>query len=98
MQSIEDKASRAEITAERSLVLKLEGGCRVPIGAVAQASGNKLTLTGSVYSLEGHKKITSQANGTLTQAAELGAKVGEELIDLGAEDFEKQWREKYGVW
>jgi hydroxymethylbilane synthase len=98
LQSIEDKASRAEITAERSLVLKLEGGCRVPIGAVAQASGNKLTLTGSVYSLEGHKKITSQANGTLAQAAELGAKVGQELIGLGAEDFEKQWREKYGVW
>lgn len=98
LQSIEDKASRVEITAERNLVLKLEGGCRVPIGAVAQASGNKLSLTGSVYSLEGHKKITSQANGTLTQAAELGAKVGEELIDLGAEDFEKQWREKYGVW
>jgi hydroxymethylbilane synthase len=98
LQSIEDTASRAEITSERSLVLKLEGGCRVPIGAVAQASGNKLTLTGSVYSLEGHKKITSQTNGTLAQAAELGAKVGEELIGLGAEDFEKQWREKYGVW
>jgi hydroxymethylbilane synthase len=32
LQSVEDKASRAEITAERSLVLKLEGGCRVPIG------------------------------------------------------------------
>ena len=98
LQSIEDTASRAEITTERSLVLKLEGGCRVPIGAVAQASGNKLTLTGSVYSLEGRQKITSRANGTLTQAAELGAKVGEELIGLGAEDFEKQWREKYGVW
>jgi hydroxymethylbilane synthase len=98
VQSIEDKAPRAEITAERSLVLKLEGGCRVPIGAVAQASGNKLTLTGSVYSLEGRKKITSQANGTLAQAAELGAKVGGELIGLGAEDFEKEWREKYGVW
>jgi hydroxymethylbilane synthase len=98
LQSIEDKASRAEITAERSLVLRLEGGCRVPIGAVAQASGNKLTLTGSVYSLEGRKKITSQAVGTLAQAVELGAKVGEELIGLGAEDFEKEWREKYGVW
>ena len=27
-----------------------------------------------------------------------GAKVGEELIAQGAEDFEKEWREKYGVW
>lgn len=98
LQSVEDPASRAEITAERSLVLKLEGGCRVPIGAVAQASGNKLTLTGSVYSLEGRKKITAQATGTLAQTVELGTKVGAELISLGAQDFEKQWREKYGTW
>lgn len=98
LRSIEDEASRAEITAERSLVLKLEGGCRVPIGAVAVASGDKLTLTGTVYSLEGQKKITAQATGALSQAAELGAKVGAELIALGAEDFEKQWREKYGIW
>jgi hydroxymethylbilane synthase len=98
LQSVEDPASRAEITAERSLILKLEGGCRVPIGAVAQANGNKLTLTGSVYSLEGRKKITAQASGALTQATELGAKVGAELITLGAQDFEKAWREKYGTW
>jgi len=98
LRSIEDEASRAEITAERSLVLKLEGGCRVPIGAVAVASGGKLTLTGTVYSLEGQKKITAQATSALSQAAELGAKVGAELIALGAEDFEKQWREKYGIW
>ena len=38
LQSIEDKAARAEITAERSLVLKLQGGCRVPIGAVGTSS------------------------------------------------------------
>lgn len=98
LKSIEDSCSRAEITAERSLVLKLEGGCRVPIGAVAHASGNKLTLNGSVYSLEGRKKISAQACGTLAQAAEIGAKVGEQLIELGAQDFEKEWREKYGVW
>lgn len=98
LKSVEDEASRAEITAERSLVLKLEGGCRVPIGAVAVASGDKLTLTGTVYSLEGQKKITAQATGALSQAAKLGAKVGAELISLGAENFEKQWREKYGTW
>jgi len=98
LQSIEDPASKAEITAERSLVLKLEGGCRVPIGAVAKAQGNQLTLWGSIFSLNDQRKISAQANGTLNQAKELGTKVGEELINQGAEEFEKQWREKYGVW
>ncbi|MDR0470948.1 MAG: hydroxymethylbilane synthase [Nitrososphaerota archaeon] len=98
LQSIEDPASKAEITAERSLVLKLEGGCRVPIGAVAKAQGNKLTLWGSIFSLNDQRKISAQANGTLNQAKEIGTTVGEELIKQGAEEFEKQWREKYGVW
>lgn len=98
LRSVEDAASRAEITAERSLVLKLEGGCRVPIGAVGQANGNNLTLTGSIFSLEGGKKISAQTTGTLAQAEELGIKVGEDLIRQGAKGFEKEWREKYGVW
>jgi hydroxymethylbilane synthase len=98
LQSVEDKAARAEITAERSLVLKLEGGCRVPIGAVAKAEGNNLTLYGSIFSLNDRRKISASAKGTLVQAHELGAKVGEDLIEQGAKDFEKEWREKYGVW
>ncbi|HSV48826.1 MAG TPA: hydroxymethylbilane synthase, partial [Candidatus Acidoferrales bacterium] len=98
LQSVEDPTCRAEITSERSLVLKLEGGCRVPIGAVAQTNGDRLTLTGSVYSLEGGKKITAQASGALTQAVELGSKVGADLIRQGAQEFEKEWREKYGTW
>ncbi len=98
LQSVENKATRAEITAERSLVLKLEGGCRVPIGAVGQADGNNLTLQGSIFSLTTRKKIIAQANGNLSQATELGAKVGEDLIKQGAKDLEKEWREKYGAW
>ncbi len=98
LQSVEDKAARAEILAERSLVLKLEGGCRVPIGAVGKANGNTLTLHGSIFSLNDRKKISASAKGTLEQAEELGRKVGEDLIAQGAEDFEKEWREKYGVW
>jgi hydroxymethylbilane synthase len=98
LRSVEDIASRAEITAERSLVLKLEGGCRVPIGAVGKADRNNLTLYGSIFSLNDRRKISAQAKGTLSQAEELGRHVGEDLIKQGAKDFEKEWREKYGVW
>ena len=98
LQSVEDKATRAEITAERSLVLKLEGGCRVPIGAVGRANGNNLTLLGCIFSLTKHKKISAQAKGTLSQAEGLGSRVGEDLIKQGAKELEKEWREKYGVW
>jgi hypothetical protein len=57
-----------------------------------------LSLFGCIFSLSERKKISATAKGTLAQAAELGTKVGEDLIAQGAEDFEKEWREKYGVW
>ena len=98
LRSVENKATRAEITAERSLVLQLEGGCRVPIGAVGQANGNELSLFGCIYSLNDRKKISATAKGTLAEAEMLGEKVGEDLIRQGAKDFEKEWREKYGTW
>ncbi len=98
LQVVEDKATRAQITAERSLVLKLEGGCRVPIGAVTETEGNNLTLYGSIFSLNDRKKISAHASGTLAQAEDLGTKVGEDLIAQGAKEFEEEWREKYGVW
>ncbi len=98
LRKVEDRATRAEITAERSLVLKLEGGCRVPIGAVGQANGNNLSLFGCIFSLNTRKKISASAKGTLAEAEELGRIVGEDLIRQGAADLEKEWREKYGVW
>jgi len=98
LRAVEDKETRAEITAERSLVLKLEGGCRVPIGAVGQAAGNELALFGCIFSLNSRKKISASAKGKLADAEALGRLVGEDLIRQGAADYEKEWRQKYGVW
>ncbi|MCW4047611.1 MAG: hydroxymethylbilane synthase [Candidatus Bathyarchaeota archaeon] len=98
LQAVDDPQTRAEITAERSLVRVLEGGCRVPIGAVGQADGGRLSLLGCIFSLNSQKKISATAEGTISEAQELGKQVAQTLIKQGAKDFEKEWREKYGPW
>jgi hydroxymethylbilane synthase len=98
LQTVEDKATRAEITAERSLVLQLEGGCRVPIGAVGKAKGESLSLYGCIFSLNSRKKISAYAEGRLGEAEDLGRRVGENLLKQGAREYEKEWRKKYGSW
>ncbi len=95
---VDDPQTRAEVTAERSLVLHLEGGCRVPIGAVGCADGYRLSLQGCIFSLNNRKKISSFAEGTLDEAQELGKQVAQSLLKQGAKDFEKEWRKKYGAW
>ncbi|MEM2761039.1 MAG: hydroxymethylbilane synthase, partial [Nitrososphaerales archaeon] len=49
LKKIEDRKSRAEITAERALLLHINAGCRFPLGALGSVNGNKLNLYASVY-------------------------------------------------
>ncbi len=98
LESINHSPSRAETTAERSLVLSLEGGCRVPIGAIGRANSKNLSFYGCIFSLDGQRKISSSAEGKLDEADDLGKRVAQSLLEQGAKDFEAEWREKYGTW
>jgi hydroxymethylbilane synthase len=98
LESINHVPSQAEITAERSLVLGLEGGCRVPIGTIGRANGNMLRFSACVFSLDGQTKIISSLEGVLEDAQFLGKKVAKNLIQQGAKELEAEWREKYGSW
>jgi hydroxymethylbilane synthase len=98
LRAVDHAPTRAEVTAERSLVLHLEGGCRVPIGAVGRADGGALSLQGCIFSLDGQKKLSAFAEGMVDEAQALGEQVAQSLLKQGAKDLEKEWREKYGVW
>ena len=98
LRAVDHTSTRAEVTAERSLVLHLEGGCRVPIGAVGRADGEVLSLQGCIFSLDGQKRLSAFAEGMIDEAQALGERVAQSLIEQGAKNLEKEWREKYGVW
>jgi hydroxymethylbilane synthase len=98
LRSIDHMPTRAEVTAERSLVLALEGGCRVPIGTIGRANEKGLSLYSCIFSLDGREKTAASARGTFDQAEELGKRVAQKLIEQGAKEFETQWRQKYGPW
>jgi len=98
LESLNHPPSRAEVTAERSLVLSLEGGCRVPIGAIGRANDGNLSFYGCIFSLNGEKKISSSAEGKLAEAQDLGKRVAQSLLEQGAKDLEAEWRAKYGAW
>jgi hydroxymethylbilane synthase len=98
VRAIDSPPTRAEVVAERSLVLSLEGGCRVPIGTIGRANDKGLSLYACVFSLDGAKKISSSADGDLFEAEALGKQVANDLLRQGAKEFEAQWRQKYGPW
>jgi hydroxymethylbilane synthase len=98
LQVMEHRQTRAEVTAERTLMVQLGGGCRVPIGAVGKADNETLTLKGVMFTLDGKSRIEASAKGTLDEAEKVGKKATEALVEQGAKKIEAKWREKYGPW
>jgi hydroxymethylbilane synthase len=73
------------LDAERALVSQLEGGCNVPIGSFATLDGDQITLKGLVASLDGKTMYKKELTDLKTNAIALGRKLGDELIELGAD-------------
>jgi hydroxymethylbilane synthase len=98
LRRIEDPRSRAEISAERALIEKIEGGCRFPLGAVAVTKDNKLTLYASVFSADGSKNIRIKKTGSASSPEKLGTKVADILLKQGAAELAEGWRNAVEEW
>jgi len=82
---LDDPLSRAAVTAERSLLATLGGGCQVPIAAHAVPCEDKLILKALVASLDGSEVIRAEETGAITDASALGKHTADILLKQGAE-------------
>lgn len=98
LRSIEDPVSRAEITAERALIEKVEGGCRFPLGAVAISKDGKMTLYASIFSADGSRGIKIKTTGSAKNPEKLGTKVADDLLERGAAELAAGWRNAVEEW
>ncbi|HUN71860.1 MAG TPA: hydroxymethylbilane synthase [Steroidobacteraceae bacterium] len=86
LQPLDDPATRLATTAERALLQRIEGGCQVPLGALATAAGNTIHLHAAVCALDGSRLLSASgdAAATAAEAAALGVRLATELIANGA--------------
>ncbi len=77
--------SQRAVTCERAFLGRLEGGCQGPIGAYADADGDRLRLRGYVGSVDGTRYLRRQALGDTPEA--LGLALAEEMLDMGAAEI-----------
>ncbi len=92
LKSIEDRYARLESIAERSLLAKMNAGCRFPLGALARIVNSKIRLHASVFSIDGSKRIDVEKEDDLENATKVGESVAEELIGKGALELADEWR------
>ncbi|WP_414166643.1 hydroxymethylbilane synthase [Streptoverticillium reticulum] len=85
LAGIGDPIVDSAVRAERSMLEALHGGCSVPVGAHATASGDSMHLSGTVTSLDGKEQVRATANGPLDDPEGLGQAVAVELMKRGAD-------------
>jgi len=85
--SLDDPWTRLPVTAERSMLSELGGGCQVPIGAFATLENTEMFLTGAVFSPDGAAMIRYTATGECTKPGELGRAVAKVLFERGAREI-----------
>jgi hydroxymethylbilane synthase len=84
LTTLEDAETRSAVTAERSALAGLGGGCQVPIGAWGRIEKGKLVLDVGVLSADGKQRMWEKDSGLPAEAEAIGKRVAQKLRDGGA--------------
>lgn len=86
LKALDDLPTRLATTAERALLERIEGGCQVPLGALAAAVDGSIHLQAAVCALDGSRLLSASGNAAATApaATALGVRLASELIANGA--------------
>jgi hydroxymethylbilane synthase len=90
--ALDDRFTRAAVSAERTLLAGLEAGCTAPVGALADIGagddGNdEIYLRAVVAEAAGTHAIKLSITGALTEAESVGQRLAEDLLEAGAADM-----------
>jgi hydroxymethylbilane synthase len=81
---VNDTTTEYCLLAERSFLKKLQGGCSVPLFALAEIKENILTIQGGIVGLDGKEYVHLTCSGKTTDAIQIGNTLAEELLSKGA--------------
>ncbi len=72
------------LLAERAFLKKLQGGCSVPLFALAEYKSGTVTIHGGIISLDGKELMEETISGKNTETISLGETLADTLLKKGA--------------
>jgi hydroxymethylbilane synthase len=97
IEPLDHAATRIAVTAERAFLAALEGGCQVPIGALAVEVSGALVLHGLIAELSGRRVLRGSVNVDRARPADAGERLASMLMADGAGDILAALREKKAI-
>ena len=81
-EALDHEETGKAVLAERAMLNALEGGCRVPVGALGVVEGSRVRLRGVVVSPDGALVYRGEAEGE--EPGEVGRRLARDLLEQGA--------------
>ena len=78
------------VRAERAFLKRLAGGCQVPIAAFGTINGDSIRLEGLVGSIDGKILYRDSEEDKENNVEELGVRLAEKLLNMGADKILKE--------
>lgn len=85
--TLNDAITETAVIAERSFLRTLEGGCSIPVFALAQLTGIAYSLVGGIVSLDGTQYLRKEISFTESDAEQRGIELATALLKDGAAEI-----------
>ena len=86
-EAMNDAPTMRAVRAERAFLAALEGGCQVPIGALAMQSGDEAMLHGLIADIDGRRVVRGSIVMDLADPELSGIRLANQLRGEGASDI-----------
>ncbi|MCC6913072.1 MAG: hydroxymethylbilane synthase [Rhodospirillaceae bacterium] len=85
LRPLDHMPTRVAVDAERAMLGRLEGGCQVPLGALATVNGAELSLYAAACNLDGRDFVSVTQSGPVSKAVDLGLAAASAFISKGGD-------------
>ena len=83
VRACNDRQTENCLLAERAFLRVLEGGCSIPVFALATLVGNQVHLKGGIVSLDGQQRIVIEVSGPMAEGEQLGEALAKQVLEAG---------------
>lgn len=88
---ISHAATGAALSCERAFLASLDGSCRTPLAGYAQVEGDRIDFRGMILTPDGGQGYEIGAEGSVAEAAALGADAGARIREKAGAKFFEGW-------
>ena len=90
IQHLDDASSRDCVTAEREVLLQLEGNCQIPLAGHCINENEQLYLKALIGTPDGKRLIRAEGCASRKKSKDLGRSVSKQILDQGGRELLNQ--------